>query len=72
MSSGVIGLAEEIKKVVDQRIESESRAKRGVMSNGLFYSGAGSYVCQQAMEVNPGLKTWAVRSKGGTAVVIGQ
>ena len=69
--NGVVGLAQAIRECVEKRIEYEARAKRGVVKNGLFHSSAGSYVASQAVELNPNLKVWAVRSKYG-AVVIGQ
>ena len=69
--NGVAGLAQEIRKCVEKRIEHEARAQRGVVKNGLFHSNAGSYVVSQAVELNPNLKVWAVRSRYG-AVVVGQ
>lgn len=71
MSSGVTGLAQAIKECVEYRIEQEARAKRGVISNGLFHSGSGSFAANQAVELNPNLKVWAIRSRYG-AVVVGQ
>ncbi len=71
MSGGVKGLAKVIKECVDKRIEFEARAKRGILKNGLFYSGSNSYAANQAVEVNSNSKVWAVRSAYG-AVVVGQ
>ena len=68
---GVYELAQAIRECVDQRIEHEARAKRGVIKNGIFHSSAGTYAASQAIELNPNQKVWAVRSKYG-AVIIGQ
>ena len=68
---GVYELAQAIRECVDKRIEYEARARKGVIKNGLFHSGAGSYAAFQAVELNPNQKVWAVRSKYG-AVVVGQ
>ena len=72
MSSGVFGLAQAIRECVNQRIEFEARAMKGVIQNGLFVSSNGSFVCQQAVEVNPHLSSYAIRSKSGMAVIVGQ
>ena len=70
---GVRELAMAIRVAVQQRIDEESRAKRGVIQGGRFISGSKSYPMLQAVDVDTsnGKRVWAQLSKNGSAVVVG-
>lgn len=70
---GVKSLAAAVGTAVRRRIEQEARAKRGVIQNGRFISGAKSYPMIQAVDVDTsnGKRVWAQLSKSGSAVIVG-
>ena len=70
---GVSDLAAVIKSAVDEKVAKEARARRGRINNGRFESGANSYPCVSAVDVDTsdGRKVWAQLSPNGTAVVVG-
>lgn len=72
--NGIQGLADAIKAAVQNRIDEEARAKRGLIQNGNFISGGKSYPFVQAVDcdVSNGSKVWAQLSRSGKAVIIGQ
>ena len=68
---GVRELAAGIKNAVDKRIANEARAKRGVIKNGRFVSGATSRPFIAAVDANLNAKVWAQISPNGNAIIIG-
>lgn len=70
---GIQNLAKTIKQAVQEKISTESRAKRGVIQGGQFISGSKSYPYVSAVDVNTsnGSKVWAQLDKNGKAVIIG-
>lgn len=71
MSVQSLGTA--LKNAVARRIEKESRALRGTISNGRLQVGAKSYPFTSAVDVGThnGSKVWAQLSKSGKAVIVG-
>lgn len=69
----VQSLADAIKNAIQARITKEARAKRGVIQNGQFVSGADSYPFVSAVDVDTsnGKKVWAQLSQSGKAVIVG-
>ena len=70
---GVQNLKEAIKNAVQNRIDEESKAKRGVIRGGNFVSGSKAYPFTQAVDCDVGenSRVWAQISKNGTAVIVG-
>lgn len=69
----VQSLAKSIKSAVDNRVNKEARAMRGVISGGMFVSGAKSFPYKQAVDCNTfeGNKVWAQRATNGKAIIVG-
>lgn len=72
--NGIQGLADAIKSAVQNRIDEESKAKRGTIQNGNFVNGAKSYPFIQAVDCNisNGSRVWAQLSRSGKAVIVGE
>lgn len=72
--NGIQGLADAIKSAVQNRIDEESKAKRGTIQNGNFVSGDKSYPFIQAVDCNisNGSRVWAQLSRSGKAVIVGE
>ena len=64
-------LQSEMKIAMNQRIETESRAKRGFIQNGKFISGNEQYKAVQAVECNIDGKVYAVITSNKKAVIVG-
>lgn len=62
-----------IKTAIDERVAKEARARRGRIINGRFETGANSYPCVPAVDVDTseGRRVWAQLSPNGSAVVVG-
>ena len=71
--TGISEMTKRIKSAMNKRIENESQAMRGTITNNRFYSGNKSYSIKQAVECNTnnGHRCWALRSKNGNAVIVG-
>ena len=67
----VQALANSIKQALEQKVQNESRAIRGTISNGRFYSGNKSYPFTRAVETT-GDRVWAQLSPNNKAVIIGE
>ena len=67
-------LANAVKSAVQRRINEESKAKRGMIHNGLFVCGSKSYPFVQAVDCNTdeGSRVWAQLSNNGKAVIVGE
>lgn len=70
---GLQGLADSVKNIVQQRIDNESRAIKGVMKDGQFVSGNKSYPAKQAVDVDVsnGSIVWAQLDRNGNAIIVG-
>ena len=70
---GIQNLKSAIKTAVQNRVDEESRAVRGIINKGQFVSGSRAYPFTQAVDcdTSDGARVWAQISKNGTAVIVG-
>ena len=70
---GIQNLSKTIKQLVQEKVESESRVKRGKIQGGQFVSGNKSYPVKQAVDVDisNGARVWAQLDNNGNAVIVG-
>ncbi len=66
-------LTQSLKSAVDARVKRETRAMRGEVKAGMFYSGTKAYPYKQAVDckLGGGHKVWAQLSTNGNAVIVG-
>lgn len=67
----VTELATTLKNAVDEHINREARALRGIIKNGMFCCGARTYPFKQAVDCSLKGKVWAQLDKNGRAIIIG-
>ena len=70
---GINGLTKVIKSALQKKVDEEARAKRGIIKDGQFQSGAMSYPAVSAVDVDTsaGRSVWAQLDRNGRAVIVG-